>query len=186
MDKNNQSQIVEDIRNQFIEKISDNMNAFGTSTSVGRVLGIIYMNKEPMTLDEIAQETGMSKTRMSQLVREMIDMNIAERVFKKGVRKDLYTVEEDYYDTFISLFTSTWQQSITRSRHFEKKQTDRLDELKKQNLTDENAAARDELQEELDEWKEYFDWIRRVIEFFESGEIFEHVPKKTIGGDHHE
>src|SRR5699024_1997790 len=126
----------------------------------------------------IAQETGMSKTRMSQLVREMIDMNIAEGVFKKEVRKDLYTVEEDYYDTFIYLFTSTWQQSITRSRHYEKKQTDRLDELKKQDLTDENAAARDELQEELDEWKEYFDWIRRVIEFFESGEIFEHVPKK--------
>src|SRR5699024_7380657 len=121
-----------------------------------------------------------------QLVREMIDMNIAERDLKKGVRKDLYTVEEDYYDTFISIFTSTWQQTITRSRHIDKKQTDRLDELKKQYLTDENGGARDELQEELDEWKEYFDWIRRVIEFFESGEIFELVPKKTIGGDHHE
>src|SRR5699024_2631385 len=117
---------------------------------------------------------------------EMSDMNMAEQVFKKRVRKDLYTVEEDYYDRFISLFTSTWQQSITRSRHLEKKQTDRLDELKNQDVTEENAAARDELQEELDEWKEYLDWIRRVIEFFESGEIFEHVPKKTIGGDHHE
>src|SRR5699024_5375170 len=97
MDKNNQSQIVEDIRNQFIEKISDNMNAFGTSTSVGRVLGIIYMNKEPMTLDEIVREAGMSKTWMSQLVREVIVMHFAERVFNKGVRKGLYTVEEDYY-----------------------------------------------------------------------------------------
>src|SRR5699024_12210948 len=104
-----------------------------------------------------------------------IEINKSERLYKKRVRKDLYTVEEDYYYTFISLFTSTWQQSITRSRHFEKKQTDRLDELKKQNLTDENAAERDELQEELDEWKEYFDWIRRVIEFFVSGEICTHV-----------
>src|SRR5699024_5210427 len=119
--------------------------------------GIIYMNKEPMTLDEIAQETGMSKTRMSQLVREMIDMNIAERVFKKGVREDLYTVEEDYYDTFISLFTSTWQQSITRSRHCEKIQTDRREERKKKELTEENTEPRYEPQEELDEWKEYLD-----------------------------
>src|SRR5699024_11231405 len=112
-------------------------------------------NKEPMTLDEIAQETGMSKTRMSQLVREMIDMNIAERVFKKGVRKDLYTVEEDYYDTCISLFTSTFQQHITRSRHFEKKQTDRLHELKQQDEKEENAAARDKQQEELEDKKKH-------------------------------
>src|SRR5699024_6370900 len=131
MDKNNQSQIVEDIRNQFIEKISDNMNAFGTSTSVGRVLGIIYMNKEPMTLDEIAQENGSIKSRKSQILRDIIDMNFTERGFNKWFRKELYTGEEDYYDTFIYLFTSTWQQSITRNRHFEKKQTGRLDELKK-------------------------------------------------------
>src|SRR5699024_12601663 len=64
MDKNNQSQIVEDIRNQFIEKISDNMNAFGTSTSVGRVLGIIYMNKEPMTLED-RKSTRLNSSHVS-------------------------------------------------------------------------------------------------------------------------
>ncbi|HLR03426.1 MAG TPA: GbsR/MarR family transcriptional regulator [Virgibacillus sp.] len=182
-----QDQIIEDIRTQFVEKITDNMNAFGAPTSVGRVLGIIYMNKEPMTLDELAQETGMSKTRMSQLVREMIDMNIAERVFKKGVRKDLYRVEEDYYETFISLFTSTWQRAISRSRHFEQRLMKKIDELKEnESLTPENEAAMNELLEELYEWMEYYDWIRRVNHLFESGEIFKHVPKKPLGGNNDE
>lgn len=182
-----QDQIIEDIRTQFVEKITDNMNAFGAPTSVGRVLGIIYMNKEPMTLDELAQETGMSKTRMSQLVREMIDMNIAERVFKKGVRKDLYRVEEDYYETFISLFTSTWQRAISRSRHFEQRLMKKIDELKEnESLTPENEAAMNELLEELYEWMEYYDWIRRVNRLFESGEIFKHVPKKPLGGNNDE
>lgn len=182
-DSKQQDQIIEDIRTQFVEKITDNMNAFGAPTSVGRVLGIIYMNKEPMTLDELAQETGMSKTRMSQLVREMIDMNIAERVFKKGVRKDLYRVEEDYYETFISLFTSTWQRAISRSRHFEQRLMKKIDELKQnESLTEENEAIMNELLEELYEWMEYYDWIRRVNSLFESGEIFKHVPKKPLGG----
>lgn len=181
-----QLEIINEIRNHFIEKISDNMNAFGVPMSVGRVLGIIYMNKEPMTLDGLAEETGMSKTRMSQLVREMIDMNIAERVFKKGVRKDLYSVEEDYYETFISLFTSTWKQSISRSRHFEKKQTERIEQLRQSDLAEENEAIMNEFQEELNEWIEYYDWIRRVNDFFESGEIFHHVPKKLSGGDNGE
>ncbi len=183
-DMDNKLEKIEDVRTQFIEKITDNMNAFGASTSVGRVLGIIYMNREPMTLDDLSAETGMSKTRMSQVVREMIDMNIAERVFKKGVRKDLYTVEEDYYQTFISLFTSTWQKAISRSRHFEQRLNNKLDELQQQqDLTEEDEQAINELLAELHEWTEYYDWIRRVTDFFESGEIFKHVPKKRTGGN---
>ncbi|ALX50059.1 GbsR/MarR family transcriptional regulator [Lentibacillus amyloliquefaciens] len=180
----NNTERIDEVRTQFIEKITDNMNAFGAPKSVGLVLGIIYMNREPMTLDELSVETGMSKTRMSQVVREMIEMNITERVFKKGVRKDLYQVEEDYYQTFISLFTSTWQKAINRSRHFEQRLKKKLDELQNQpDLTEADEQAINNLLAELHEWKEYYDWIRRVAHFFESGEIFEHVPKKRTGGD---
>lgn len=184
IDTSNQNEIIEEIKTQFIEKITDNMNAFGAPTSIGRVLGIIYMHKEPMTLDQLAEETGMSKTRMSQLVREMMDINIAERVFKKGVRKDLYQVEEDYYETFISLFTATWQKAITRSRHFEKRLLTKVEKLRQDpTLTKENEAIMNDLLHELHEWTEYYDWIRRVNDLFESGEIFKHVPKKNTGGD---
>ncbi|WP_337969953.1 GbsR/MarR family transcriptional regulator [Virgibacillus salexigens] len=175
---NNREQI-ENVKTQFIEKITDNMNAFGVSTSVGRVLGIIYMNRDPMTLDELSAETGMSKTRMSQVVREMIDMNIAERVFKKGVRKDLYQVEEDYYQTFISLFIFTWQKAINRSRNFEQRLIQKLDTLQlESDVAEEDEQAINELLHEIREWMDYYDWIQRVTEFFASGEIFEHVPKK--------
>ncbi|GAA0440448.1 MAG: GbsR/MarR family transcriptional regulator [Bacillota bacterium] len=175
----NNTEQIENVKTQFIEKITDNMNAFGVSTSVGRVLGIIYMNREPMTLDELSAETGMSKTRMSQVVREMIDMNIAERVFKKGVRKDLYQVEEDYYQTFISLFIFTWQKAINRSRNFEQRLIQKLDTLQQEaDVTAENEQAINELLHEIREWMDYYDWIQRVTEFFASGEIFEHVPKK--------
>lgn len=183
----NQNERIEDIKTQFVEKITDNMNAFGVQTTVGRVLGIIYMNREPMTLDELAAETGMSKTRMSQIVREMIDMNIAKRIFKKGVRKDLYQVEEDYYETFISLFTSTWQNAIKRSRQFEQQLAKSIEEINHDSeLTEENEIKLNEMIAELQEWTKYYDWIRRVNEFFESGEIFNYVPKQPEGEDNNE
>ncbi len=97
------------------------MNTYGISSTVGRVLGIIYMNRKPMTLNELSEETGMSKTRMSQVVREMLDLNIAEKVFEKGVRKDLYDVEQDYYQTFISLFTANWSKVVKKNRMIGKK-----------------------------------------------------------------
>ncbi|WP_077328573.1 GbsR/MarR family transcriptional regulator [Virgibacillus siamensis] len=170
---------IDGVRAQFVEKIMDNMHAFGVSPTVGRVLGIIYMHREPMTLDELSAETGMSKTRMSQVVREMMELNIAERVFKKGVRKDLYQVEQDYYETFISLFTSTWQKAIKRNKQFEQKLMTKLNELQQQGkkLTPAKEQIINELLEEAHEWTNYYDWIDRLIVFFESGEIFKYIPK---------
>ncbi|WP_035711914.1 GbsR/MarR family transcriptional regulator [Salibacterium aidingense] len=172
------SEEMEQVRRQFIEKIADNMHSFGVSTTVGRVLGIIYMNGEPMTLDQLSEHTGMSKTRMSQVVRDMMDLNIAERVFQAGVRKDLYQVEQDYYQTFISLFTSNWRKAIHKSRHFEQTLKSRLEKLRVNEEVDEQTEVElNALLEEIYEWIDYYDWIQRLIEFFESGEIFEHVPK---------
>ncbi|WP_257350841.1 GbsR/MarR family transcriptional regulator [Pseudalkalibacillus decolorationis] len=169
---------------QFVEKIADNMQTFGVSSTVGRVLGTIYMNREPMTLDELSENLGMSKTRMSQVVREMLDLNIAEKVFERGVRKDLYNVERDYYQTFISLFTSNWHKAINKSKMFEQKLHRELVDLQEDEMVNEEMEQKiNELLIETKEWVEYYHWISRLIDFFESGEIFEHVPKHTTKKD---
>jgi HTH-type transcriptional regulator, osmoprotectant uptake regulator len=169
---------VKQVEDQFAEKIADNMRTFGVSTTVGRVLGIIYMNRKPMTLDELSEATGMSKTRMSQVMREMLDFNIAEKVFEKGVRKDLYNVEQDYYQTFISLFTSNWQKVINKNKLFEKKLSAELsDVLQNDNINEETEQKINELLEETKEWLNYYQWLGNLVEFFDSGEIFKHVPK---------
>jgi HTH-type transcriptional regulator, osmoprotectant uptake regulator len=169
---------VKQVEDQFAEKIADNMRTFGVSTTVGRVLGIIYMNRKPMTLDELSEATGMSKTRMSQVMREMLDFNIAEKVFEKGVRKDLYNVEQDYYQTFISLFTSNWQKVINKNKLFEKKLSAELsDVLQNDNINEETEQKINELLKETKEWLNYYQWLGNLVEFFDSGEIFKHVPK---------
>ncbi|MED4073018.1 GbsR/MarR family transcriptional regulator [Priestia endophytica] len=169
---------IEQMEEQFVEKIADNMHTYGVSTTVGRVLGIIYINRKPMTLDELSVATGMSKTRMSQVVREMLDFNIAEKVFEKGVRKDLYNVERDYYQTFISLFTSNWRKVINKNKMFEKKLKQEIVELMENDeLPQETEQKINELLKETKEWLDYYQWLSRLVEFFESGEIFKHVPK---------
>ncbi|MCM3587461.1 GbsR/MarR family transcriptional regulator [Mesobacillus maritimus] len=166
------------MEDQFAEKIADNMHTYGVSTTVGRVLGIIYMNRKPMTLDELSEATGMSKTRMSQVVREMVDLNIAEKVLQKGVRKDLYNVEQDYYQTFISLFTSNWRKAINKNKMFEKKLSAELKEITSNEPIDEELEAKiNLLLKETKEWLDYYQWLANLVEFFESGEIFKHVPK---------
>lgn len=163
---------------QFIEKIADNMHTYGVSSTLGRVLGIIYMNRKPMTLDELSEETGMSKTRMSQVIREMIDLDIAKRVFKKGIRKDLYNVEQDYYQTFISLFTSNWRKTIHKNSKFEQRLRQELVDIQKSEQLDAETEKKvNDLLKETKEWLDYYNWLTRLTEFFESGEVFKYVPK---------
>ncbi|GER67570.1 HTH-type transcriptional repressor OpcR [Weizmannia acidilactici] len=171
--------MVAQAKEQYIEKIADHIRAFGIPPTVGRVLGIIYMNRRPMTLDELSKATGMSKTRMSQVVREMVDMNIAEKVFEKGVRKDLYNVDMDFYDTFVAIFTSSWRKIISRNKYFEKKFARELAQMKeKEELSPEEEKQLNEFLKELGKWAEYYEWLTRLVDFFESGKIFEYVPKQ--------
>ncbi|ATH93229.1 MarR family transcriptional regulator [Bacillus glycinifermentans] len=171
-------QTVEQAKEHFIEKIAENMNTYGISSTVGRVLGIIYMNRKPLTLNELSDATGMSKTRMSQVVREMLDLNIAEKVFEKGVRKDLYDVEQDYYQTFISLFTANWSKVVKKNRMIGKKiRKELLDALEEDSLSPETEEKINDLLEETKKWLDYCQWLDNLIDFLESEDIFKYVPK---------
>ncbi|MBM0064508.1 GbsR/MarR family transcriptional regulator [Alkalicoccobacillus gibsonii] len=173
------SEFLQKIEEQYIEGIADNMRTYGVSATVGRVLGVIYTNRKPMTLEELSTETGMSKTRMSQVVREMIDLNIASKVYEKGVRKDLYNVEEDYYQTFISLFTSNWQKVIQKNKMIGKRLANQIHKELEQNdqLTEETEEELNLWLTETKQWMNYYQWLDELVDFFESGEIFKHVPK---------
>ena len=176
VDKKNAEQI-ELSKELFIEKMADNMRTFGLPATVGRIFGIMYLNQRPMTLDQLSEETGMSKTRMSQVIREMIQLNIVEKVYQNGVRKDLYTVEDNYYQIFISLFTSTWRGAINKSKLFENKIKRDLAELRESSsLSEENEVKLNEFITEFESWSEYYNWLSRLVEFLESGEVFKHVP----------
>ncbi|WP_035689910.1 GbsR/MarR family transcriptional regulator [Bacillus atrophaeus] len=164
--------IIEQAEDHLIDRIAENMHTFGMPSTVGRILGIIYMNRKPMTLNELSEETGMSKTRMSQVVREMLDVNIAEKVFEKGVRKDLYDVEQDYYQTFITLFSANWSKVVSKNKMMHKKLNRELLTALEGDLSPEAEVKINELLKELKEWLDYYNWISRLIEFFESEEVF--------------
>ncbi|MFC2947854.1 GbsR/MarR family transcriptional regulator [Virgibacillus sediminis] len=166
---------------QISDRIADNMKTFGVSSTVGRLLGIIYLNRKPMTLDELAEETGMSKTRMSQVMRQMMALNIAEKEFVKGSRKEHYRVENDYVQTFISLFTTNWREVVSKNSQLARRLQEQLNQVENMydgELSEPTQKKKEELENELEEWTTYYDWISRLVDFFESGEILDSVPLK--------
>jgi DNA-binding transcriptional regulator GbsR (MarR family) len=173
-----QEERFDNIRLRIIEQIAANMKLYGVPSTVGRLMGTLYYNRKPMTLDDMTEELGMSKTRMSQAVRELLDLQLAEKIFEKGARKDIYDVEQDYYQTFISLFSSNWRKGISMNRSFQRKLIAELKQII--NDENENAETKEKAQEYLDESNDvlnFYNWLNRLVELFESHEIFDYIPK---------
>lgn len=166
------------INKRIIDQIGYNMKLYGYSETVGRLMGTIHYNRAPMTLDEMKDELGMSKMRMSSAIRELLEVGLAEKVFEKGVRKDLYIVEQDYYQTFISLFSANWRKGISMNRSTLSKVTSELVAIINDENTDEDSkSVALEYIEEYKKVHDYYDWLSRVVELFDTHEIFRYVPK---------
>ncbi|GIN59262.1 HTH-type transcriptional repressor OpcR [Lederbergia ruris] len=166
-------------RERIIETIAQNIHLYGLTPSAGRLYGMMFFQRKPLTLDEMKEELGMSKTSMSTSVRALSDLKMVERVWKKGVRKDLYQAEEDWYQSFIDLFSTKWESAISVHKIEIKKSLAELKKLVSDEHTSEDVIelARVDI-EKLEYIYAYFEWLERVVESFESHEIFDFVPKK--------
>lgn len=116
---------------------------------------------------------------MSTSVRTLLELKMVDKVWKKGVRKDLYKAESDWYQNFIDFFAIKWRSAISEN----------VLEMKKSLVELNSLVNRDDVEEELKELAnsdinklknalDYYDWLNRFVDSLESKEIFELIPLK--------
>lgn len=171
------NEILERSRTIVIDTIAQNMNLYGITPSTGRLYGLLFFSDKPLTLDEMKEELGMSKTSMSTSVRHLLELNMVEKVWVKGERKDLYAVKEDWYQFLFDYFRIKWKTATKTNSSAMKKSIAELQKL----LTDPETS--EEIREnaqtdikKLEDRLDYYDWVNRLIESFESKEILNFIP----------
>jgi len=163
---------------RFVESIAKNMSLYGITPSIGRLYGVLYFSEDPMTLDDMTDALQMSKTSMSTGIRALSDMRMVESTFRRGVRKDLYQAEEDWYKSFTTLFGKRWRSSTEKNTEEAKKAIEVLEKLYDKVQSDE---LKQDIQADIERLiyaKNYYQWLLRFIEVTESGKIFEYIPKE--------
>lgn len=171
----------QNIKEQIIQSIAKNMKLYGITPSIGRLFGILYFSEDPMTLDDMRNELGMSKTSMSTGVRALLDMKMVEPVFKRGVRKDLYRTEDDWFKSFAALFSSQWKKA-TKTNIEEVEEA--MESLKRIEEETGEEDLRNQIQEDLRRLEyagNYYEWLMRFVTIIETGEIFNFIPKPSDG-----
>jgi len=168
---------LDNARKRFIHSIASSIDLYGVPPSIGRLYGTMYFHNKPMTLDEMADALGMSKMSMSTGIRSLLDIKMVHKTFQKGVRKDLYMVEEDWYNTFFYLFSFKWRRRVENVEiDIEKTKLD-LERLRIETTDEELKETIERDLAKLEHAAEYYIWLRKLFKSFETGEIFKLIPK---------
>jgi DNA-binding transcriptional regulator GbsR (MarR family) len=83
-------------RRKFIEAGGHTTQSFGFGRIIGQIYALLYMNPQPMCLDDIVEELGVSKASVSTSIRQLENWQAVKRVWVKGDRRDFYEAETDF------------------------------------------------------------------------------------------
>ncbi|WNF36954.1 GbsR/MarR family transcriptional regulator [Bacillaceae bacterium IKA-2] len=164
-------------RDRFINQVAKNIYLYDIPHSVGRLYGTVYFAKDAMTLDDMGEALGMSKTSMSTGIRLLLEANMVERVWEKGVRKDLYKTEEDWYKSFSDIFINRWRNATEKNTIAVQETKQMLKTLAEKTTNEEIKKLIECDLNKLVHAEGYYKWLDGVISLFETGEIFNIVPK---------
>lgn len=170
---------LEKYRKRISESIAQNIHLYGLPPSAGRQYGMMFFHNKPLTLDDMSEELGMSKTSMSTSIRALSESKLVERVWERGVRKDLYKVNDDWYQNFIDTFSFRWRKSVSLHSSAIRRSLTELEQLiQDETIHEEVIELAKQDREKLIYIRDYYEWLDRLVDAFEDHDIFNLVPIK--------
>jgi HTH-type transcriptional regulator, glycine betaine synthesis regulator len=90
MEMDNKNSSNQDIRRHFANACIQWARIRGYSDSTGLLRGLITLAKEPMSLDELVQETGYSKSTVSSNMNLLENLGLVKRIVIPGDKRHIY------------------------------------------------------------------------------------------------
>jgi DNA-binding transcriptional regulator GbsR (MarR family) len=104
-----------EIKRSFVEGLSHISHFWGFPKGVGALFAVLYLSPAPLSLDELVQQSGLTKGAVSTNVRALARMGLVHRSTKLGDRKDYYEVETDFYKAIRSILSERQNREFDRA-----------------------------------------------------------------------
>jgi hypothetical protein len=82
-------------KTRFVEGMGRYFEQFGISRIGGRILGLLMLAEEPLSLDDMATLLSVSRASISTNIRLLTTSGLAALVTKPGDRRDYYSFTDD-------------------------------------------------------------------------------------------
>src|SRR5215212_12150012 len=103
------------IKKDFTQGLSQISRFWGFPKGMGAIFGVLYLSSTPLALDEIVQETGLTKGAISTEIRALARMGLVHRSSKLGDRRDYYEAEADFYAAIRSILKERQNSEFDRA-----------------------------------------------------------------------
>ena len=140
------------IKKDFTEGLSQISRFWGFPKGMGAIFAVLYLSPTALSLDEVVQETGLTKGAISTEIRALARMGLVHRSSKLGDRKDYYTAESDFYAAIRSILKERQNSEFDRALRSVKETLGQMDESWVEN----------------DEWKFVYERVQALQDFFDS------------------
>jgi DNA-binding transcriptional regulator GbsR (MarR family) len=75
---------------QLIEAVGNLCRRLGLPRTVGQIYGLLYLSPRALSLEEIAEDLGISKASASTGTRQLLTLGAIKKVWVPGNRRDLF------------------------------------------------------------------------------------------------
>ena len=140
------------IKKDFTEGLSQISRFWGFPKGMGAIFAVLYLSPTALSLDEVVQETGLTKGAISTEIRALARMGLVHRSSKLGDRKDYYTAESDFYAAIRSILKERQNSEFDRAIRSVRETLGQMDESWVDN----------------DEWRFVYERVQALQDFFDS------------------
>jgi DNA-binding transcriptional regulator GbsR (MarR family) len=102
-------------KEHFIQGMSRISSFWGFPKAMGAIYGAIYLSPEPLSLDEIVEQIGVSKGAVSTNVRQLERLSMVHKHMQLGDRKDYYSAETDFWKMIRSILQQREQNEFDKA-----------------------------------------------------------------------
>jgi DNA-binding transcriptional regulator GbsR (MarR family) len=103
------------IKQDFIEGLSGISQFWGLPKGMGAIFAVLYLAPNPLSLDEIVEQSGLTKGSISTSVRSLSRMGLIHPVNRIGDRKDYYEAETDFYRSIRAILKERQSNEFDRA-----------------------------------------------------------------------
>jgi DNA-binding transcriptional regulator GbsR (MarR family) len=139
----------------FIDRMGIVAEHDGMSPIAGRLFALLLASDEPRSLDELADQLGVSKASVSTDARRLLERGIAERVSRAGDRRDYYELAADFFARIIEARVTRWRRMQLLANDV-RDQASKLSPIVRkriESIDEVEASVIGPLEESLTEWR---------------------------------
>ncbi len=95
---------------RFTDRIAALFETDGQPPIAGRVFGLLLLSDDALSLDQLAEDLGVSKASASTNARLLARLGLVDQVRRPGSRRDYYRMAPDLFERSMAQRLARWQR----------------------------------------------------------------------------